>query len=363
MRIDSTALQTQASHEASASRSTQTRLQAWTNGRGPATPPAQDSAATPTRISLSATVSAAMQWQSLAESAAPASSSAVAGASGSPGEDQALDPQWQLVQQLIERMTGRSLRLTVARDVAAGGGRAGAGSNPGGMLRPPGSGWGMRLSQRTQIDESERTVLQAQAVVQTADGRRLDVSLSLTMQRSTHLEMSSELRWGTAQAQDPLVINFGGTAAQLQSQRFMFDLKGDGQAEAVPLLAGNSGYLALDRNGNGRIDNGLELFGPASGEGFAELARYDQDGNGWIDEGDAVFGQLLVWTPPAQGAGTDTLRPLQQTGVGAVSLASTATPFALKDTQLQSLGAVRSTSLYLMENGQAGTVQQVDLAV
>lgn len=42
--------------------------------------------------------------------------------------------------------------------------------------------------------------------------------------------------------------------------------------------------LSLDQNGNGEIDNGTELFGTKSGDGFADLARYDLDYNGWIDE-------------------------------------------------------------------------------
>jgi hypothetical protein len=119
------------------------------------------------------------------------------------------------------------------------------------------------------------------------------------MQRSYRQESSFSLRLGDATAIDPLVINFDGTAAQLQDQRFAFDLNGDGETDNVPLLAGNRGYLALDTNQNALIDNGLELFGPGTGNGFAELARHDSDGNGWIDEADPVYQQLRVWTPAA----------------------------------------------------------------
>ena len=50
-------------------------------------------------------------------------------------------------------------------------------------------------------------------------------------------------------------------------------------------------------------------------------------------------------------------------GVGAISLNTTASPFELRNSANQSLGSVRSTGLYLMEDGSAGTIQQIDLTV
>jgi len=147
----------------------------------------------------------------------------------------------------------------------------------------------------------------------------------------------------------------------LQDSRFGFDINADGKAESVPLLAGGSGYLALDLNGNGKIDSGAELFGPASGSGFADLARYDQDGNGWIDSNDPVFGKLKAWTPDQDGAGT--LTSLASLGVGALYLGNAATPFALRGAGNASLGAVSGSGLYLTEDGRAGSLQEVDLTV
>ena len=229
-------------------------------------------------------------------------------------------------------------------------------------LREQVPGFGLIYEQREVLEETERTQFAAAGTVRTTDGREIRFTLQLDMQRSYREESSVSLRLGDAVAVDPLVINFDGTAAQLQDQRFAFDLNGDGETENVPLLAGNRGYLALDTNQNALIDNGLELFGPGTGNGFAELARHDSDGNGWIDEADPVYQQLRVWTPSADGAGR--LQTLAELGVGAVqTAASAATPFALRTADNTPLGAVRSTSIYLRENGSAGTVQQIDLSV
>ncbi len=88
------------------------------------------------------------------------------------------------------------------------------------------------------------------------------------------------------------------------------------------LLKSGSGFLGLDSNNNGRIDNGKELFGTQSGDGFADLARYDSDGNGWIDEGDPVYARLKVWLKDASGA--DKVISLADAGVGAIYLAQPA---------------------------------------
>src|SRR5690606_22817344 len=136
------------------------------------------------------------------------------------------------------------------------------------------------------------------------------------MARSYTESVSVSVRAGDQRLKDPLVLDFGGPAAALSDVRFDFDLDGDGRKEQLPLLRG-SGFLAFDRNANGRIDDGRELFGPASGDGFAELAQLD-DGNGWIDEADAAWSQLRLWSPDADGKGR--LQTLNEAGVGAFYL-------------------------------------------
>lgn len=64
-------------------------------------------------------------------------------------------------------------------------------------------------------------------------------------------------------------------AASLTERDFAFDIDLDGHADQIAFVGTGSGFLALDRNGDGEINDGSELFGPESGDGFAELAAYD----------------------------------------------------------------------------------------
>ena len=163
----------------------------------------------------------------------------------------------------------------------------------------------------------------------------------------------------SAKLKDPLVLNFNGNAAELTTTRFSFDIDSDGQQDQIAFTGPNSGFLALDRNNDGVINNGSELFGPTTGQGFAELAAYDQDGNQWIDENDSIYNKLRIWSKDAQGQ--DQLIALGQRGVGAIYLGQVTSPFALKDSDNNLLGQIRSSGVFLQENGVAGTVQQIDL--
>lgn len=97
---------------------------------------------------------------------------------------------------------------------------------------------------------------------------------------------------------------------------FAFDLDCDGATESVAALASGSAYLAFDRNDDGRINDGSELFGTKSGNGFADLAAFDDDGNRWLDENDAVFDRLRIWEPADAGEARQST--LRERGVGAL---------------------------------------------
>lgn len=210
------------------------------------------------------------------------------------------------------------------------------------------------------VRECESSRFSANGVICTADGRSIDFTFDLAMSREFRSERK-EVSSGTATLRDPLVINFGGKAAELADTRFDFDLDSDGRFDSIPGLAGGSAFLVLDRNGDGRVNDGRELFGAGSGDGFADLALLDDDGNHWIDEADAAFAALKLWAPDAHGEGR--LRGLGDSGLGAIYLGATETPFSLKDGENHLRGQVRSSGVYLREDGGVGSLQQIDLAV
>ncbi|MCM1174959.1 MAG: hypothetical protein NC341_07895 [Blautia sp.] len=209
--------------------------------------------------------------------------------------------------------------------------------------------------------ESETTSFSTKGIVKTADGREIGFGLNLEMSRSFTEYYEERYDLGVLNCTDPLVINLNGNVAGLSDQTFYFDLDGDGEKEEISSLQSGSGYLALDLNQDGEINDGSELFGTKSGNGFADLAKYDSDGDGWIDEDDEIWSKLLIWTRDEEGK--DKLYHLSEAGVGAICLQNAQTEFSLnsmKDNHTN--GVIRNTGIFLYENGSVGTVQHLDLA-
>lgn len=279
------------------------------------------------------------------------------------------DPKLQAIIGLIEALTGKKVRLfnpsELTRGTAAAHAQQVAHSQPsaeaGQAAQDQRHGWGIEYDRHETLRESEQTSFSAEGIVRTSDGKEIRFQLALEMKREFFQESDISIRAGDGVKKDPLVINFNGNAAQLTDTKFDFDIDSDGATDSISFVGAGSGFLALDKDGNGAIDNGSELFGTQSGNGFADLAAYDEDGNDWIDESDAVYSKLLVWSKDA--AGQDTLNTLAQRNIGALYLGNVATPFDLKNASNDLQGQVRSSGIYLREDGGAGTVQQIDLMV
>ena len=142
-------------------------------------------------------------------------------------------------------------------------------------------------------------------------------------------------------------------------QKFLFDLDGDGEQENISFAGKGSGFLALDKNDDGIINDGTELFGTKSGNGFKDLAEYDSDGNGWIDEADDIYSRLKIWVKNEDGS--DSLINLKEADVGAIFLGNVSTGFAFNDAENKTNAMLRNSGMFLRESGGAGIMAHVDL--
>lgn len=208
--------------------------------------------------------------------------------------------------------------------------------------------------------EKENTSFSTVGTVRTSDGREINFNVNVGMSREFEQYYQNDLEIASFNMCDPLVINLDTDVTELSDQTFYFDIDADGEMDEISQLGAGSGYLALDKNGDGVINDGSELFGTESGNGFKDLAQYDDDGNGWIDENDAIWSKLQIWTKDENG--NDKLYRLADKGVGAICLQNTATDFTLKGDDGHTKGAIRSSGVFLYENGNVGTVQHVDVA-
>jgi hypothetical protein len=278
------------------------------------------------------------------------------------------DPKVSMIRRMLEILTGKTIRVFSMRDLSgtnnadAAPVASGQASSQTAQSLADQSAPGAIYQRHDIYQETESTSFSAEGTVQTADGASISFKLSIQMQSTVVQESSVEARFGVA-LRDPLVINFSGSAPQLLDQHFQFDFNGDGTQKDLPLLGAGSGFLTFDRNGNGQVDSGRELFGPVSNNGFAELAQLDSDGNGWLDEADPAFKQLGVWRPSANKDAPGQWQTLAEAGIGALALAHTVTPFALRNGNQAAQGQLRESGVALTEKGQALAVQEVDLAV
>lgn len=132
----------------------------------------------------------------------------------------------------------------------------------------------------------------------------------------------------------PLMINLQSNAAVFKltspADGVCFDIAGRGTAYQVAWTRedSNSGWIALDRNGNGRVDDGTELFGTATrlrtGEratnGFDALREFDANGDGKVDSDDPVYASLRVWLDLNHNGVSEPyeLVPFEQLGISAL---------------------------------------------
>lgn len=266
-----------------------------------------------------------------------------------------------LVQAFAKQLNSTFMSNSKSLSIANYSGENGFASEGGQSTNVANNNW-QRISVTSSfVMEQENTAYQTTGMAKTEDGRTLSFNVSIEMSRafqSSYENMISE----SYVCKDPLVINLDSSVTSVSDQKFLFDIDSDGTEDSISFAGEGSGFLALDQNDDGVINDGSELFGTTSGDGFKDLANYDEDGNGWIDENDSVYEKLKVWTKDSEG--NDRLLNLKAADVGAIYLDRASTEFSLKqeDTN-RTNGIIRNTGIYLKESGGVGTVQHVDLAV
>lgn len=152
-----------------------------------------------------------------------------------------------------------------------------------------------------------------------------------TLDGSGNITGSCTLRMRAA---SPIVLDLAGhgrfEGVNLGSSKVRFDVLGTGNKVQTGWIARGMGLLALDRNGDGSISSGLELFGEGTARpdgskysnGYEALAAADDNRDGLIDGRDPVFRRLLVWQDVNQDgqSSRDELQPLTSLGITALSV-------------------------------------------
>jgi hypothetical protein len=137
----------------------------------------------------------------------------------------------------------------------------------------------------------------------------------------------------------------------------LFDNNNDGIKTGTGWLSGDDGFLVLDKNGNGTIDNGNELFGDntklsnglVATDGFAALADLDSNQDGMMNASDTVFANLRVWQDLNQDgiSQANELKSLDELGI--TSLSTTGAAFG----QTQNGNIISLSSSYTNSDGTA----------
>ena len=163
---------------------------------------------------------------------------------------------------------------------------------------------------------------------------------------------------------DPLALDLDGdgieTTSPSSGEVILFDNDGDNIKTGTGWIKPDDGWLVLDRNGNGIIDNGRELFGvdtyKSNGQfatdGFDALKDFDVNGDGKIDANDSVFANLRIWRDLNQDGISQAgeLTTLGSNNVSAISVKAEAVNINLGNGNVQTaLGTFTRT------NGMLGT--------
>lgn len=124
---------------------------------------------------------------------------------------------------------------------------------------------------------------------------------------------------------DPLILDLSGNGIKFLDKKdgVLFDMDEDGDQDLTAWVDGaNAGFLVLDKNGDGIINDHSEMFGTETLRGIEHLALYDSNDDGVIDEKDDIWKDLKVWVDVNNDGVTDAgeLKSLNDLGIESFSL-------------------------------------------
>ncbi|MFA6539941.1 MAG: hypothetical protein WCV63_11225, partial [Negativicutes bacterium] len=159
---------------------------------------------------------------------------------------------------------------------------------------------------------------------------------------------------------DPIALDLDGDGVEFIKNGAYFDYDNNKFAEKATWIGKDDGWLALDKNGDGKIGDGSELFGEAmrkkdgtlAKDGFDALAEYDDNKDGKIDSSDAIYSQLRVWQDANGNGVTDAgeLKSLTELGIKQLNLQKT----AVNGTVQPNGETITNKSSFVWENGASG---------
>jgi len=186
---------------------------------------------------------------------------------------------------------------------------------------------------------------------------------------------TGDMVWGecaidSSSASTPLVVSFDGQHVAYSASSAMFDLNGQ-TSVSTDWPTASTPWLAMDVDGNGRIDDGSELFGSgvvlSSGahatNGFAALAELDANHDGRIDANDPAFSKLVLWADANADRQSDDAELTSVASRGIVSIELSYKQLASCDAR-NNCEIERATMRFVDANGvtRMGNVVDVHLA-
>jgi hypothetical protein len=209
--------------------------------------------------------------------------------------------------------------------------------------------------------EVDQYYLHVNAVITDLAGNESEVS--------DDLDIIIDTRSVNENTRDPLILdlNNDGTYTSSINAGIKFDHNGDGEKEHSGWVSANDGFLALDLNNDGLINNGSELFGNdtmlgkssgLAGDGFEALSQYDSDNNLIINENDDIYDDLRVWVDQNQNGITDEgeLKTLLDLNIDSISLKAEESNDVDHGNSIIKVG-------YFVQNGDVKDIVDADLAL